>query len=243
METLSISCTFKGEVRLDFPSDFALSALPFLWDDERNHQICFLTGSKVAGNGFGGSLRSGEYWSMIASADLVLPCSPVLIRSLDPVRDIEARVFPVPFIHHLMLDALLEAEELDTEEASPHRADIQPLIRIFRPQKVITGLLSALEKKKGSVFLVGGEPVPLIMAQKNLRATYPGLTIVGSMSGRYRPHEEPALVEAIQKGSPSLVLLGSPIPDGECWIPRHMSRTRSGIFLYYAPLMRWLSGS
>lgn len=243
METLSISCTFIDNVRLDFPSDFVLSALPFLWDDEKNHQICFLTGSRLAENRPGRSPRSSEYWSMIASADLVLPCSPAPIRNLDPVQDIQTRTFPVPFIHQLMLDAMLDAEDLDAVEASSRRADFQPLVRAFRPQKIITGLLSALEIKKGSVFLVGGDQIPLIKAQKNLRATYPGLAIVGSMSGRYRPHEEPALVEAIQKGSPSLILLGSPIPDEECWIPRHMSRTRSGIFLYYAPLMRWLSGA
>ncbi len=230
MEILSIACASYRGIRLDFPSDFALSALPYLWDDEKNHQICFLSERY-----FHRARRTDEYGSMIASADLVLPCSPALVRNIDSARQLDARTSPVPFVHQLMLDAMAENAGIE---------DDQPLqLRSFRPQKVITTLLSALEIKKGSVFLIGGNPVPLIKAQKNLRATYPGLTIVGSIDGHYRPHEESALVEAIQKGNPSLLLLGAPIPEGECWIPRHMSRTRSGIFLYYAPLMRWLSGA
>jgi len=42
MESLNIPCTVFDGVRIDFPSRFALAALPYLWDDERNHQICFM---------------------------------------------------------------------------------------------------------------------------------------------------------------------------------------------------------
>ena len=62
------------------------------------------------------------------------------------------------------------------------------------------------------------------------------------MDGTYRPQEEPALIQAIQKGTPNLILAGSPLPDDECWIPRHMNITRSGIFLYHRPILRWFAG-
>lgn len=231
MESLNIPCTVFDGVRIDFPSRFALAALPYLWDDERNHQICFIDSRR-----WHNAKSRDEYGSMIASADLVLSQEPNLSEKARTQGAHAARLWPVPFIHQLLLDALyetMEAEDLAIEGKGP---------KAYRPQKVLTLLLSAIEKKHGSIFLLGGHPLTLIKAEKNIRATYPELTIVGSMHGLYRRQEESALIQAIQKGDPDLILVGDPIPTGERWIPRHMGTTRSGIFFYYGPILRWFAG-
>lgn len=127
----------------------------------------------------------------------------------------------------------MEEENLEPEGKEP---------KTYRPQKVLTLLLSSIEKKNGSIFLVGGRPLTLLRTEKNIRATYPKLTIVGSMHGLYHKQEEAALIQAIQKGNPNLILVGDPIPTGERWIPRHMGMTRSGIFFYYGPILSWFAG-
>lgn len=62
-------------VRLDFPTDAELEAFAMPQERDRNRQICFLTLE-----GFRRARVRGEYGSMIASADLVLPVSQALVR-------------------------------------------------------------------------------------------------------------------------------------------------------------------
>jgi len=231
MESLNIPRAVLDGVRIDFPSWFALAALPYLWDDERNHQLCFIDSRR-----WHNAKNRDEYGSMIASADIVLSQDRSLSEKACSQTTLTTRVWPVPFIHQLLLDALyetMEEENLESESREP---------RTYRPQKVLTLLLSSIEKKNGSIFLVGGRPSTLIRAEKNIRATYQKLTIVGSMHGLYQRQEEAALLQAIQKGNPNLILVGDPIPTGERWIPRHMGMTRSGIFFYYGPILSWFAG-
>jgi len=232
MENVIISYIARNGVHIDFPSYFAISVLPYLWDDEKNHQICFLAPSQWAQ-----ASKRDEFGSMLASADLVLPCEGTLPQKSYQKGAESERIWPVPFIHQMLLDALYESgrEDKNIEQF------IEPP-QFYNPRKVLTLLLSSLEKQNGSMFLLGGRPLTRIKAEKNIRATYPGITLVGSMHGQYQPQEEPALVQAIQKGAPNLILVGDPLPEGERWIPRHMHTTRAGIFVYYGPIMRWFAG-
>ncbi len=231
MENVSIPGARLDGVRLDFPSRFVISALPYLWDDEKNHQICFLSPGQ-----WSHAITRDEFGSMISSADIVLPTSLSLVSKARARGEHTERSWPVPFTYQILLDALRDAEEFSESEPWNLARDA------YRPQSVLTLLLSAIEKRGGSVFLIGGTPITLLKAEKNLRATYPGITIVGSMHGMYRREEEGALLQAIQKGAPNLILAGDPLPEGERWIPRHMSATRSGAFLYFGSIIRWFSG-
>jgi exopolysaccharide biosynthesis WecB/TagA/CpsF family protein len=234
MESVSIACASLDGLRLDFPSKFDLFTLPYLWDDEKNHQICF-----VDKQSWIHAKKRDEFGSMIASADMILPHDSSLAERVLMHGVKSLRCWSVPFIHQLLLDAIKESM---AEENSAGLDNTEEETKTYRPQKVLTLLLSSLEKRNGSMFLLGGNPITLIKAEKNIRATYPGITIVGSMQGLYRSEEEPAIIEAIQKGAPQLILAGSPLPGEECWIPRHMNVTRSGIFFYYKPIMKWISG-
>lgn len=231
MEQVNIACARLDGVRVDFPSKFAISALPYLWDDEKNHQICFLSSRQWAQ-----ATKRDEFGSMVSSSDLVLPASDSLRAKVLAQGKNAERAWPVPFTYQILLEALFQSDEDET--GAPAVAALES----YRPQRVLTLLLSAIERRGGSLFLIGGAPLTLLKAERNIRATYPGITIVGSMNGQYRTEEERALLQAIQKGTPSLILAGDPLPEGERWIPRHMSATRSGIFLYYGPILRWFSG-
>ncbi|MEJ5185356.1 MAG: WecB/TagA/CpsF family glycosyltransferase [Rectinemataceae bacterium] len=230
METLLVPSLIHDGIRYDFPSDFVIAALPKLWDDGRNHQICCIDvpGSRRA-------LRRDEYGSMIASADLVLPTSAQLLRQLASDSEGMTRTLPVPFQHQLLLDA--QAEIMD------YRPSDTPELRTYQPLKVLTLLLTATERFGGSAFLVGGDARTLARAEANIRSTYPGLSIVGRMPGTYTGDEEAGLVLALQKSSPVLILTGSGIPQGELWIPRHMSSMRTGIFFHLQDLLERLAGS
>ncbi len=234
MESVSIACAFLDGLRLDFPSQFDLFILPYLWDDDKNHQICF-----VDKQNWMHARKRDEFGSMIASADLILPCDSGIAENVLAHGEKALRCWTVPFIYQVLLDVLNESM---VEENTVGLENMKEQIRAYKPHKVLTLLLSSLEKRNGSVFLLGGNPITLIKAEKNIRATYPGITIVGSMHGLYRPEEEPAIIEAMQKGAPQMILAGSPLPAEECWIPRHMNVTRSGIFFYHKPIMKWISG-
>ena len=105
-------------------------------------------------------------------------------------------------------------------------------LRVHEPFSFVIKLLSALENRNRSVFLVGGSRKLLARAERNLAATFPGLRIVGRQSGRYNRAENAPLMEAIRKATPSLILAGSGIPGNEAWIPQTMPRINSGIFLW-----------
>jgi N-acetylglucosaminyldiphosphoundecaprenol N-acetyl-beta-D-mannosaminyltransferase len=104
------------------------------------------------------------------------------------------------------------------------------------PFKFVISLLSILEKREYPLFLRGGKSQVLKKAEKNIRATFPGLKIVGRREGKIRRQEEPAVIEAIRKSSPSILLVGKGIRGKELWIARNSSRLNSGFRLWCSDL-------
>jgi N-acetylglucosaminyldiphosphoundecaprenol N-acetyl-beta-D-mannosaminyltransferase len=100
------------------------------------------------------------------------------------------------------------------------------------PFKFIISLLSLLEKREYPLFFFFGKTQVLKKAEKNIRATFPGLKIVGRCEGKIRKQEEPAVIEAIRKSSPSILLAGKGIRGKELWIARNSGRLNSGFRLW-----------
>jgi N-acetylglucosaminyldiphosphoundecaprenol N-acetyl-beta-D-mannosaminyltransferase len=73
-------------------------------------------------------------------------------------------------------------------------------------------------------------------AEANIKTTFPGLRVVGRYSGRYPKQVEPAIIEAVRKATPSLLLVGAGTPGRERWIPRNLSRFDSGLYLWCSDL-------
>lgn len=231
METLAIKSLLLEEIRLDFPTERQLGALVSIWDDGKNHQIAFLDGA-----GHRRARKVNEYASMIASADLVLPVSVELVKRAAALQPSDGagssspnRVFSIPRQHIEYVDYHFLAQD--------EPATIAP----YNALKVLNNLLSALEMKNGTVFLLGGENQTLQKAEMNLRATFPGLRIVGRAPGNYSGANEAAVILAMQKSTPSIIIAGSHLENGELWIPRHMCFVKSGIFFYHQSIMETLA--
>jgi N-acetylglucosaminyldiphosphoundecaprenol N-acetyl-beta-D-mannosaminyltransferase len=106
----------------------------------------------------------------------------------------------------------------------------------YMPFKFVISLLSILEKREYPLFLRGGKTHVLKKAEKNIRATFPGLKVVGRCEGRIRKQEELAVIEAIRKSSPSILLAGKGVRGKELWIARNSSRLNSGFRLWCSDL-------
>jgi N-acetylglucosaminyldiphosphoundecaprenol N-acetyl-beta-D-mannosaminyltransferase len=106
----------------------------------------------------------------------------------------------------------------------------------YMPFDFVVRLLSALEQRGKSVYLLGSTRGSIQKAEGNIKSTFPGLRVVGRYAGRYPRHLEPTIVEAIKKATPSLLLVGSGVPGRERWIPRNLTRFNSGIYLWCSDL-------
>ncbi|GHT77808.1 UDP-N-acetyl-D-mannosamine transferase [Spirochaetia bacterium] len=106
----------------------------------------------------------------------------------------------------------------------------------YMPFDFVVSLLTILEKREYSVYLLGGKQRILKKTEKNIRSTFPQVRIVGRYIGGFRRQEEATLLEAIHKASPSLLLVGKGIRGEEKWIARHQSNLNQGFRLWCSDL-------
>ncbi|MDR1838989.1 MAG: WecB/TagA/CpsF family glycosyltransferase [Treponema sp.] len=102
----------------------------------------------------------------------------------------------------------------------------------YMPFDFVINLLTILEKREFSCYLLGGKIKVLLKTEKNLRQTFPKLRIVGRFPGSFKRHEETTIIRAIKKASPSLLLVGDGVRGNENWIPRHNLALGKGLRLW-----------
>ena len=146
--------------------------------------------------------RNNEYRSYINKASLVIPISKSIVSGLK-------------FLYGTSLA-------------------IKPGEKSYRymPFEFIISLLANLEKREHSCYLLGGGKKVLMKTESNIRQTFPKLRIVGRFPGSFKRSEEPTLIKAIKKASPSLLLVGKGVRGGECWIPRNSENLGKGLRLW-----------
>jgi N-acetylglucosaminyldiphosphoundecaprenol N-acetyl-beta-D-mannosaminyltransferase len=106
----------------------------------------------------------------------------------------------------------------------------------YMPFDFVINLLTILEKREFSLYLLGSRLRILKKAEKNLRQTFPRLRIVGRYTGGFKRQEEAALLQAIRKAAPSLLLIGKGVRGGERWIARNNARLNPGFRLWCSDL-------
>lgn len=106
----------------------------------------------------------------------------------------------------------------------------------YMPFDFVISLLSMLEKREFSLYLLGGRIRILKKTEKNLRQTFPRLRIVGRYVGNFKRHEEPVILEAVRKAAPSLLLVGKGVKGRERWIVRHGRQLNNGFRLWCSDL-------
>jgi N-acetylglucosaminyldiphosphoundecaprenol N-acetyl-beta-D-mannosaminyltransferase len=91
----------------------------------------------------------------------------------------------------------------------------------YMPFDFIVSLLTILEKKEYSCYLLGSKSKVLQKTEKNIRQTFPKLRVVGRFPGYFKRQDEATIIQAIRKASPSLLLAGKGIRGKERWISRN----------------------
>jgi len=107
----------------------------------------------------------------------------------------------------------------------------------YMPFNFVISLLSLLETREYPLYLLGSGNRVLKRAEKNIHSTFPRLNIIGRCRGSMRKQEEPGIIEAIRKTSPSLLLAGKGIRGGELWLARNSSRLNFGFRLWCSDLL------
>ena len=107
----------------------------------------------------------------------------------------------------------------------------------YMPFDFVINILTMLESCELSCYFLGSKKRDLHKAEKNIRDTFPGLRIVGRYPGSFRKQEEPAIIEAIRKASPSLLFVGKGVRGEEFWIARNSGRLGKGLRLWCSDLI------
>jgi N-acetylglucosaminyldiphosphoundecaprenol N-acetyl-beta-D-mannosaminyltransferase len=95
----------------------------------------------------------------------------------------------------------------------------------YMPFDFIIAVLTALEKRNHSVYLLGGKRNTLKKAENNIKQTFPNLRVVGRYIGKFKQQDKPIILEAIRKAGPSLLLVGKGVKGREKWLARQAQDT------------------
>jgi N-acetylglucosaminyldiphosphoundecaprenol N-acetyl-beta-D-mannosaminyltransferase len=102
----------------------------------------------------------------------------------------------------------------------------------YMPFDFIISMLTTLENRELSCYLLGGKNKVLQKTEKNIRQTFPRLHIVGRSTGYYKRNDEINIIKAIKKSSPSLLLVGKGVRGRERWIAKNNLSLGDGMRLW-----------
>jgi N-acetylglucosaminyldiphosphoundecaprenol N-acetyl-beta-D-mannosaminyltransferase len=102
----------------------------------------------------------------------------------------------------------------------------------YMPFDFIISILTILENREFTCYLLGGRRKILLKTEQNIRQTFPRLRIVGRFPGYFKRYEEATIIKAIRKSSPSLLLAGKGIRGKERWISRNNIALGEGMRLW-----------
>src|SRR5262249_30683137 len=84
-------------------------------------------------------------------------------------------------------------------------------------------ICKAAEAGGHSIYLLGSAPGVAEQAKEKLHDMYPGLKIVGTGHGFFKPSEEPSVIRRIHQKNPSRLFVVMGMPAQEKWIARHLT--------------------
>ena len=83
-------------------------------------------------------------------------------------------------------------------------------------------LMRIAPSKKQKVFFFGSAPGVAEKAKAKAEELYPGIEIVGTRDGYFKPADEPAIIEEIKAAQPDLLLAALGVPKQEKWLNAHL---------------------
>jgi N-acetylglucosaminyldiphosphoundecaprenol N-acetyl-beta-D-mannosaminyltransferase len=160
-------------------------------------------------------------------------------QTVDAVDRLIARGSPSFFItanlHYAMLTDRHPRLQIVNRRAAFLVADGMPLVWYSRllgrpvPERVtgadlVWHLCARAAVKGHRVFLLGGIPGVAQRAVEVLTRRYPGLQVVGTLApphGEWSADDERAIVDAVRRAKPDLLLAALGQPKGELWLETH----------------------
>jgi N-acetylglucosaminyldiphosphoundecaprenol N-acetyl-beta-D-mannosaminyltransferase len=106
----------------------------------------------------------------------------------------------------------------------------------YMPFEFVVRLLTILERREFTAYLLGSKAHVLKRAERNITQTFPGLRIIGRHSGGYKKQAEETMLTAMKKAAPSLMLVGNGVHGREKWLARHGDRLSPGLRLWCSDL-------
>lgn len=102
--------------------------------------------------------------------------------------------------------------------------------------------LGALEEKRRTLYLLGDHHQAVQTIAANMRTSFPGLNLVGRHTGHYGRDKEDPILQAIQKATPTLLLIGPGIPGREKWVFRQGFGLPVKVSMYSDETFRIMAG-
>jgi N-acetylglucosaminyldiphosphoundecaprenol N-acetyl-beta-D-mannosaminyltransferase len=106
----------------------------------------------------------------------------------------------------------------------------------YMPFDFVVNILTLLETREETVYLLGGKAPILRKTEQNVRETFPRLRIIGRFPGTFRKQGEETLLLSIRKSAPSLLLVGDGVRGRERWLARNTGRLTQGARLWVSDL-------
>ncbi len=86
---------------------------------------------------------------------------------------------------------------------------------------LVCALLESISKTGEGVFLFGAKPGVAETAKVKMEEKYPGISVVGTHDGYFKPEDEPKIVEQINESGAKLLLVCLGAPKQEKWIAKY----------------------
>jgi N-acetylglucosaminyldiphosphoundecaprenol N-acetyl-beta-D-mannosaminyltransferase len=106
----------------------------------------------------------------------------------------------------------------------------------YMPFDFVISLLTFLEFREETVYLLGAKPAVLRKTEQNVRHTFPRIRIIGRFPATFRKQDEDTLLLSIRKTAPSLLLVGAGVRGRERWLARNNDRLPKGLRLWISDL-------
>lgn len=116
------------------------------------------------------------------------------------------------------------------------------LEKLFNYFSFTRRLLAYFTEKNKTVYMLGGTPKSVSIAEKNVRETFPGMRLMGMYHTRYHKDFEPKLLTSIQKIGPSMIISSMKRPKQEFWIANHKNILSKGVVIGVEGFMDILGG-
>jgi N-acetylglucosaminyldiphosphoundecaprenol N-acetyl-beta-D-mannosaminyltransferase len=106
----------------------------------------------------------------------------------------------------------------------------------YMPFDFVINLLTVLELREETVYLLGGKLPILRKAEQNVRQTFPRIRVIGRFPATIRKQDEDTLFLSIRKSAPALLLVGGKVHGRERWLSRNNDRLPKGLRLWVSDM-------